>query len=263
MTAPAPERVLRLSLIGWGLGELSMGRSRAGFAWLALEIITLAAVVATTLLWADTTWYLLPFLLGVAFLVLWTAQAVMAYRRARSQLAASPEARPRSPVATIAWLTLPLLAWGTGFWLIAAHAASPAGVMDGFVTRWAELEPLEPPGAVFSTLSGDPFAREAALALGRLQELCDQGMLPSGCDASTKNLLRDVRVSISTTDETHATATAELVRYERFPSRFLGIFQGADLRPIPVATVLTLAMEAQPAALGARRWSIVNADAGR
>ena len=252
----SPERALRLSLVGWGLGHLAMGRSRAGLAWLALEAVMLAAVAAATLLWADTTWYLLPFLLGVAFLVLWAAQAVAAYRRARSMHAASPESRPRSPAATIAWLTLPLLAWGTGFWLVGTGAATPSAVVDDFLGRWPEL-PI--PTAVVSPISGEDTDHVASMALADLALSCAMGRLAADCDAAPQNLLRDVRFSISATDETHATAVAELVEYERFPTRFLWIFQGADLRPVPIETVLTLQMEAKPAALGAHRWSIVNA----
>lgn len=262
MSAPAPERALRLSLIAWGLGDLSMGR-RSGFAWLALEALMLAALVATTLLWADTTWYLLPFLLGVAFLVVWAAQAVLAYRRARLLQAASPAAPPRSPAAVIAWLTIPLLAWGTGFWLIGAGGASPSAALDAFVTRWPAFQPRpSQEGDAPTTLGAAAIDRQAAIALFRLQELCDQGELADDCDAATKNLLRDVRVSINRTDGGSVTAVAELVRYQQFPSRFLGIFQGADLRPVPVEVVLALDLRAQPAFWGADRWTIVNASAG-
>ena len=45
----------------------------------------------------------------------------------------------RSPAATIAWLALPLLAWGTGFWLVAAEGSTPAAALDAFVERWPEL----------------------------------------------------------------------------------------------------------------------------
>ncbi len=256
----APERVLRLSLIGWGLGEMAMGRSRVGLAWLVAEAVMLAAVVASTLLWADTTWYLLPFLLGVAFLVAWTVQAVLAFRRARAGLAASPAARARSPAAIVAWLTIPLLAWGTGFWLIGSGASSAAGAVDDFLARWPEVEI---PTAVGSPTSGADIERVAGVALASLRQSCADGRLADGCHASTRNLLRDVRITFTSADDLRATAVAQLVRYERFPSRFLGIFQGADLRPVPIETILTLDLEAQAATWGALRWAVVNASAGR
>ena len=259
MTAPTPERALRLALIGWGLPDLAMGRTRAGAAWLALQLIMIAAIVATTVLLADTTWYLVPYLLGVAFLVLWAVNAVRAYHGARSLQAAST-ATPRSPAATIAWLTLPLLAWGTGFWLFAAEAATPAAVMDRFVSRWADLEPLEP--AAFERISGGPFVdREAAYALYRLQQRCESGLLADDCGDATENLLRDVRITIAGRDGTHASAEAELVQYRRVPTTLFGIFSGSELVPVPVASVLRLELEAVPAALGSREWTIVNAEA--
>jgi hypothetical protein len=259
VTPPPPERVLRLSLIGWGLGEMAMGRSRIGLAWLVAEALLLVSVAATTLLWADTTWYLVPFLLGVAFLVTWTGQAVLAFRRARSMQAASPAAPPRSPAAIVAWLTVPLLAWGTGFWLVGGHAATPAAPVDEFVSRWSELEI---PAAVVGPISGEDIDHVASMALGHLSLSCITGELAAAdCGGSTKDLLRDVRFTISQGDEGHATAVAQLVRFERFRSRFLGIFQGADLRPVPIRTVLTLELETQQAAWGARRWVIVNAAA--
>lgn len=250
---------MRLALIGWGLADLAMGRTRGGVAWLALELLMIAAIVATSVLLAGTTWYLVPYLLGVAFLALWAASAVRAYHRARSLQGASTAA-PRSPAATIAWLTLPLLAWGTGFWLFAAEAATPAAVMDRFVSRWADLEPMEP--APFEPISGGPFVdREAAEALWRLQELCDAGRLADDCDDATENLLRDVRVTIAERDGTHASAEAELVQYRRVPTTLFGVFEGSELVPVPVASVLRLELEAMPAALGSREWTIVNAEA--
>jgi hypothetical protein len=258
--SPTPERALRLALVGWGLGDLAMGRRRSGMAWLALEIVALAILTAATLLLADTTWYLLPFLLGVAFLVAWAGKAVTTYRRARALQGAAPTAPHRSPAATIAWLAGPLLAWGTGFWLVAAERATPAAVVDRFVSHWSELEPMSP--VAFERLGGGPFAdREAAQALYRLQQLCDAGQLPDDCGEATENLLRDVRFTVTERDATHATAEAELVEFRRRPSTLFGIFEGSELVPFPIASVLELRLEARPAALGSREWVIVNATA--
>lgn len=259
MTAPTPERALRLALVGWGLADLAMGRRRAGIAWLVLELLLGAGVVAATLIWADTTWYLVPYLAGVAFLVIWAAHAVATFRRARSLQAASTSPA-RSPAATIAWLAVPLLVWGTGFWLVGAGAATPSAVVDDFLERWPELEI---PGAVVGPISGEDIDHVASMALADLALDCAMGRLPRDCDATQKNLLRDVRFTVSFADETHATAVAELVEYERVPTRLLWIFQGTDLRPVPIETVMSLRLEAQPATLGARRWTIVNASVGR
>ena len=64
MSVAAPSRVLRLAILGWGLGDLAMGRRYAGTTWLLSEAFGLAVVAFTTLLLADTSWYLVPFLAG-------------------------------------------------------------------------------------------------------------------------------------------------------------------------------------------------------
>jgi hypothetical protein len=261
VSAPSPERALRLALIGWGLGDLALGRSRAAVAWLALEAVLLAATASATLLLSDTTWYLVPYLLGVAFLVIWAGKAVATHRRAQHLQGAAPTNQPKSPAATIAWLTLPLLAWGTGFWLIAGEGATPAAVMDRFVTRWADIVPIQS-GPITGRLGDElPVERAAALALFELQELCDAGRLADDCDAAPENLLRDVRVTITQSDDTHATAEADVVDFRRRPSTLFGIFQGSEMVPVPVTSVLTLRLEAQPTVLGAREWVLVNATA--
>ena len=89
--------------------------------------------------------------------------------------------------------------------------------------------------------------------------------LTSDCGDARANLLRGVRLRVEegATDE-HATAVAELVRYERRPVRFLGIAAGSELVPIPQAQLLHFELAARPAPLpgglelGARRWTIVN-----
>jgi hypothetical protein len=263
VTPPAPERALRLALIGWGLGDLAMGRQIAGYGWLGLEILMLTLTTAAAILLADTTWYLLPYLLGVAFLALWAAQAVRAYRGAQRMQAASGPSRPRSPAATVAWLTIPLLAWGAGFWIIGADAATPATVVDEFMTRWPAAVGAASDEA-YAGIAQDPAVLSALAdeALDTLQSMCDSGQLAADCDAADENLVRDVRVTVTYQNDTRATADAELVRYERVPTTVLGIFEGTETVPVPVATVLRLDLEAVPAALGARRWVIVNAEAG-
>jgi hypothetical protein len=155
---------------------------------------------------------------------------------------------------------VPLLAWGTGFWLVAAEAATPGAVIDRFVSSWGELVPTAPGGV--EGAEGEPFIdREAAEALYNLQLLCDAGGLADDCDEAPENLLRDVRVMITEHDPTHATAEAELVEYQRHPSKLFGIFEGSDVVPVPVASVLRMELEALPAALGSREWVIVNANA--
>jgi hypothetical protein len=256
----APGRVLRLSIVAWGLGELAMGRRYVGMTWLLAEAIGVAMVVLSTLVLADTTWYLVPFLVGMGFIATWVAQAVAAYRHAqRQQGQAVPQTGRRSPAAAAAWLTLPLLAWGTGFWLFAADAASPAAVIDRFVSTWTE----QASGATDPSLAESPEALSAAAsaAVGRLRQLCADGTLPDDCADVTENLLRDIRFRIEDAEGDSAVATAELVRYERRPTTFLGVFEASELVPVPVEEILRLELAAHSTAFGAERWTIVNAAA--
>jgi hypothetical protein len=253
----APGRVLRLSLLGWGLGHLALGRRRSGTTWLLAEVAWLMMLALVTWLFVDTTWYLLPFLAGCAFIAVWAYQAVAAYRLALSSGGAIPPAPRGSPAAVIAWLTLPLLAWGTGFWLIGASFASPASVLDRYLAAW----PAPTEISTLGSLASNPvqLADSSRTALDRLQQLCAAGELEADCADAPQNLLRDVRIRLEDQGADTATAVAEVVRFERRPSSFLGIFATSELVPVPIEPVIRLELAARAAPLGSARWTIVNA----
>lgn len=260
--AADPGQVLRRAVIGWGLGHALLGQPRLAAALIAAELLGLVAVGALVAVLVDSTWYLLPFLAGSAFLVAWAAQAVLAYRAAR-RLPASTAAGG-APATAAAWLTVPMLAWGTLFWLVAATAATPAAVLDRFVTAWPAT--TVPSAWAALTDRPAPLEREAGLVLDELRARCAAGELAADCADSAASLLRDVRVRVVADDGTRATAVAELVRYERRPVRILGLEAGSELVPVPVAELLSFELVARPAPvggldLGARRWTIVNARA--
>ena len=261
--APAnPGSVLRLALLAWGLGDLALGRRTSGVAWLMAEIVAAGLVAYLFIGLANTTWYLVPFVAGALFLVVWATQAAVAYRSAlRGQAAA--DGSPSRAAAAMAWLTIPLLAWGTGFWLVSGSASGPAAAVDQFESSWPSLAAggrLDPQLGVDAKGSAT-----AAAALSILQRLCARGTLSSGCSASTRDLLRDVRIALTTAGSDMATATVTVVAFERRPSQFLGIFGGSDLVPVPRQTLLVLHLRAFPAPLpgglqlGAQRWRIVDA----
>jgi hypothetical protein len=255
----APGRVLRLAVIGWGLGDLALGRRGAAIAWLVVEALTLAVTAVLTVLLVETTWYLVPFLAGSLFVVLWATQAVLAYRRAVSRHGEAPPTPRGSPAATIAWLTIPLLVWGTGFWLVAGSSGSPDAVLDRFVATWPAAGTE---GSGLGALSQDPAALEtvAAAAIRRLEQMCSEGQLNEDCAQGSESLLRDVRIRLDPRVGERQRAVAEVVEYERVSTRFLGIFAASELRPVPLVPLLELELAAQPAALGSQRWTIVNAE---
>jgi hypothetical protein len=246
VSQPEPGRVLRRALLGWGLGHLALGRISVGAALLAAELASLGVLAWLMAGLADTSAYLVPFLGGVAFLAAWAWQAVAAYGEARALVPDRATPPPRSPALAIAWLALPLLAWGTGFWLVGAGSATPAAVLDRFVTEW-NADTLATDGWPAPVVEA---AEEAAAELG-----------------STPDRFRDVRVRVSERAADRATAVAEAIHYERRESRFLWVFAGSELVPVADRDVLRLELAADPAVLpgggdiGAVRWAVVDASA--
>lgn len=246
MTSPDPGRVLGRALLGWGLGHLALGRATAGWALLASEVVAALLVAWLTIALASSSAYLVPFLAGVAFLAAWAWQAIAAYRAARARQAEPSDAPERSPAAAIGWLSLPLLAWGAGFWLIGAGAATPAATLDRFVTAWTD-----------GTLEADGWA----LAVVDAAADADRDL------GSARERLRDVRFTIVEASNTRAAAVAEAIHYERRPSSFLGVFQGSELYPVADEQLLSLELAAVPVQLlgggdiGAVRWELVDASA--
>ncbi len=252
-------RALRLALLAWGLGDLAIGRRMIGLAWLAAEGAAIAGVAGLTLAYGDTSWYLLPFLAGAAFVGLWATQATLAYRAAQTRFADVERAESvrGSRAAAMVWLTIPMLIWGTGFWLIAGASASPAAVVDRFVTQWPDV--ADGRASWEDGLAADPTALAVAAeeAISRLAARCAQEA--AGPCADVEVLLRSVRVRIAT-DTDRVIAVAELVRYERRFTSFLGIFGSTELVPVPVAEFLRLTMGASAAPFGGERWTVVNAE---
>ena len=244
MTAPVPGRVLRRALIAWGWGHLVLGRAALGGALLLAEVAAVLVLGWLTIGLADSSAYIVPFLAGVGFLVAWGGQAVHAYHAAQASQPAGLPMPERSPATAIGWLSLPLLAWGAGFWLIGAHAATPAATLDRFVSAWTagELERGEWPAEVLGA------ADEAAALLG------------SGPDR-----FRDVRFSIVEERDGRALAVGDAIHYERRDTRLLGIIPGSELVPVADERLLSLELTAHPAALpggatiGAVRWELVAA----
>lgn len=243
MTAPDPGRVLRRALLGWGLGHLALGRTTVGLSLLAGEAVAALLVAWLTIGLASSSAYLVPFVAGAGFIVAWAWQAVAAYHAARARQPLPAGAPERSPAAAIGWLSLPLLVWGTGFWLIAADAATPAATLDRFVTAWSDGT-LEADGWPAAAIDA---AADADRALG------------SGADR-----LRDVRFTVVEASDERATAVAEAIHHERRPSSFLWVFRGTELHPVADERVLSLELVAVPVPLpgggdiGAVRWELVD-----
>jgi hypothetical protein len=247
VTAPHPGHVLRRAIIGWGLGHVALGNGSVGWSLLAAELVAALLVAWLTIGLADSSLYLIPFLAGIGFLVAWGWQAVAAYRAAQATQAARAPTPERSPATTIGWLSLPMLAWFTGFWLMGAHAATPAAALDRFVGAWTS-----------GTLSADAWPPEVVAAA---DEAADR--LGTGPDR-----FRDVRISIVSVADRRASAVADAIHYERRPSSFLLVFQGTELVPVVDERILSLELAATAVELpgggdiGALRWELVGVSGG-
>ena len=252
-------------MLAWGLGDRALGDRATGLAWLLAELIGLAVVAYSVIAFADTTWYLLPFLLGTLFIGLWAFQAIRAFRRAEHMQAARPPTPRGSPAAAIAWLTLPLLVWGTGFWLIGADGASPAAVLDRFVSEWPQVATGDGDWKAGLVADGSGLTDVAGSALAQLGIQCRAGSLNADCATAPANLLHDVRLRITEQTDASATAIAESVDYVQQPTSVLFLFGGTELVPVARDTVLRLELVATPVDgplgldLGARHWQIAAA----
>jgi hypothetical protein len=140
-------RVLRRALLAWGLGHLLLG-DRRGWLLLALEAGAIAALVVLTppLLDGEASGAL--FLGLAAFLGVWGAQAVDAYREAVARGAV------RGGAAAMLALAGPAVLLVGAFWLFAGRSASPAAALEQYVTGWRHDRPdiaaramVEAPGA--------------------------------------------------------------------------------------------------------------------
>ena len=127
-TAVDPGRVLRRSLVGWGLGHLMLGDAR-GWLLLGLEIAWLVAFGLSLALLQTDRWLVAYGLLS-GFIVAWVAQAVNAYRKARARSGTNSGAAWLLAVAPF------VIALLTGFWLFSGAEASPAATFQRYVGAW-------------------------------------------------------------------------------------------------------------------------------
>jgi hypothetical protein len=242
VSRPDPGRVLRRAILAWGLGHIALGRPAIGAALLVSEAAGVLLVAWLTAGLSESSAYLVPFLAGVVFLVTWAWQAIAAYRSARRGATPVDHMPGRAPAAALGWLGVPLLVWGTGFWLDGARCAAPAAVLDRFTTQWTTSSL----GQEWSQRVTDAADRAADRLGGREEQF------------------RDVRIRIADEDAASATAVAELIHFERTETTILAIFRATELTPVVDRVVLTMELEARPVELpgggdiGAVCWELVS-----
>ena len=260
-----PGRVLQFALLAWGTGHAALGLRRTGWILLGAELVGLLVVAVLHVALATTTLALVPFVAGTAFIVAWGAQAIHAYRLARTRRQAVGPAEPGSAALAIAWLGLPLLVWWSFFWLAGASAASPAAVLDRFLRDAPAIAAGDEPAAAGVAIDAVDLVRSTRSAIVSLRNDCPDDACRGG---TPRTLLHGARVRIASQDGDSARAIVESVHYERRETSFLGIFPGSELVPVTDRRLLVLELEARAAPgigmnLGARTWVITGSSSSR
>ena len=258
-SAVDPGRVLRRSLVAWGLGHLSLGDGR-GWALLGLEIAWLTAFGLSLALLQTDRW-LVAYGLLAGFIVAWVAQAVNAYRKARVRSGANTGAAWLLAVAPF------VIALLTGFWLFSGAEASPAATFQRYIGAWHHDDAAaavglfaQPPDA--PTLVGQWEAQESFIA-ARIDELADANPEFS---LDTENPDTNLRFDLH--DQAAADSGASPVQFDihvvrqvSLPTTFFGLVPATRTETRIVDTVGSATLVRRPldgalAATGASVWLI-------
>ncbi|HEY5488470.1 MAG TPA: hypothetical protein VIK00_01420, partial [Candidatus Limnocylindrales bacterium] len=131
---PSAGSVLRVAIVGWGLGHVMLG-DRRGWLLLILQPIAVAGVVLLALGLIDGTRWLIVFPPLVALLVFWIAQAVDAHQRAIKM-----GARAGGELAIVGLLPIALTVL-TLFWLVGGRHGSPSATLQEYIGAWMDDRP--------------------------------------------------------------------------------------------------------------------------
>jgi hypothetical protein len=258
-TAVDPGRVLRRSLVGWGLGHLILGDAR-GWLLLGLEIAWLVAFGLSLALLQTDRWLVAYGLLS-GFIVAWVAQAVNAYRKARARSGTNTGAAWLLAVAPF------VIALLTGFWLFSGAQASPAATFERYVGAWRHDDAdsavglfAQPPRA--SALA-DRWEVQERLIADRIDALADAD---PEFRLDTENPETNLRFDLHDPGVTGGGAgpvqfDVHVVRQVSVPSTFFGLVPATQTETRIVDTVGSATLIRRPidgalAATGASVWLI-------
>ena len=243
--APDPAAILRLAMLGWGLGHVALGMRRAGLL-LALEALWLAALVAALAVLATDAW-LLIFGLFVGFILVWTGQAVDAHRRASRRAGRDPGAMQLIVIPAVAMLVL------TGYWVLGGATAGPEATLQRYVSAWETNQP-ERAAVLFATPhdpSGvaDQWALDTAAIAAHVNELAEQH---DEWDLDTLRPYRDLRFApvARRPGSGRADYVVQVVRQAQVATTFLGLpATRSETQVIDVVGSLSIVERASGAAL--------------
>lgn len=240
-TPPSASRVLRRSLLGWGLGHVMLG-DRRGWLLFALQPIAIIAVALLAIDLIDGTRWLVVFPPLAALIVVWIGQAVAAHNRAVRE-----GGEPGGEIAIALLLPLAVTVL-TVFWLLGGRHGSPSATLQAYIEAWISDRP-EVAATLFTTprttdsLSTDWAAQRAALT-GRIATARATYGESSGLDPDKP--FNSLRFSQATAEgEGRVGMVVEIVRSRRVETTVLGIVPTAGQETVAIERDMTIWLELQ------------------
>jgi len=236
---PSAGSVLRVAIVGWGLGHVMLG-DRRGWLLLILQPIAVAGVVLLALGLIDGTRWLIVFPPLVALLVFWIAQAVDAHQRAIKM-----GARAGGELAIVGLLPIALTVL-TLFWLVGGRHGSPSATLQEYIGAWMDNRP-EAAAPLFAaartpdSVSAEWDAENQMLSqrVAAAEATYGEG---SGLDADHPfDSLRFGDPEVS--GDGRVAITVEIVRDERVQTTVLGFIPTAGQQTVVVEREMTIWLE--------------------
>jgi hypothetical protein len=247
---PAAAAVMRRALLVWGLGHLSIGDPR-GWLLMVLQVLGILVIAALGIALLEGSRDVLVFVALVGYLVIWAGQAIDAQRRSVALGAASGGAIQILVLAPVAITALTL------FWLVGGTAASPAAVLQRYVSAWRAEQPevarrlfLVPLGVdeLRGTWSGQSAYLKSRLAVLERSLGSGSGIKPGSPFESLMFVEAPASSAGRKVDAERADSTIaiDVVREVTVRGSFFGLFPTASQQTIPVERVGTVTLRAIP-----------------
>ena len=236
---PSARTVLRVAIVGWGLGHVMLG-DRRGWLLLILQPVAICACALLAVGLIDGTRWLIVFPPLVALLVFWIAQAVDAHQRALRM-----GSQPGGEMAIVALLPIALTVL-TLFWLVGGRHGSPSATLQQYIEAWMDnrpetaaalFAPARTPGSVSAEwgVESQTLSQRIAAAEATYGE-------ESGLDSDHPfDSLRFGDPVVS--GDSRVSMTVDIVRDERVQATVLGFIPTAGSQTVVVERELTIWLE--------------------
>jgi hypothetical protein len=234
-------RILRLAVIGWGLGHIALGLRR-GWLLLALQpaAIAFAAVVVAALL--DGTRWLVVFPPLLVLFLVWIGQALDAHRRAlRAGYA------PGGEWAIAAVLPVMLLVL-TAFWVLGGRYSSPSATLQAYTDAWIRDRPDAASALFVAPRAPEDMDRLWEEERRNVVERISRARALYGRDSGLdpERPFDSLRFRQQTASDGRVAMIGEIVRNERVETTLLGFIPTASQQTVVVEPGVTVWLQLQP-----------------